>query len=208
HSQLNDAVRQVADARGYEIRARGIELDLDLAPDISYVAATVPELLFLTLQMVLWAEQALLAVPPREDGDLGTGVRIPPRMTLRTGLHEWEHSAQLTVTHDGPPLGADLLAALGRPGETLYLEGTHVDDAMDPTGAGDCFAGGFIGYLASRGVDAGAESVDFCELRRAVIYGSVMGSFCCEKFGVDRFRTLTRDEIEARYREFKEFTDF
>ena len=46
------------------------------------------------------------------------------------------------------------------------------------------------------------------ELRRAVIYGSVMGSFCCEKFGVDRFRNLTRAEIDGRYREFKAFTDF
>ena len=46
--------------------------------------------------------------------------------------------------------------------------------------------------------------LDFAELRRAVIYGSVMGSFCCEKFGVDRFRTLAREEIEARYREFQD----
>ena len=46
------------------------------------------------------------------------------------------------------------------------------------------------------------------ELRRAVIYGSVMGSFCCEEFGVDRFRTLTREEIEARYREFQGSTAF
>jgi hypothetical protein len=45
-------------------------------------------------------------------------------------------------------------------------------------------------------------------LRRAVIYGSVMGSFCCEQFGVDRFRTLTHEEIEARYREFKSCTAF
>ena len=50
--------------------------------------------------------------------------------------------------------------------------------------------------------------LDFAELRRAVIYGSVMGSFCCEKFGVDRFRTLTRDEIEARYQEFQTCTAF
>ena len=49
---------------------------------------------------------------------------------------------------------------------------------------------------------------DFAELRRAVIYGSVMGSFCCEKFGVDRFRTLTREEIDARYREFQSCTGF
>jgi len=45
-------------------------------------------------------------------------------------------------------------------------------------------------------------------VRRAVIYGSVMGSFCCEKFGVDRFRTLTREEIDARYREFEACTGF
>ena len=46
------------------------------------------------------------------------------------------------------------------------------------------------------------------ELHRAVIHGSVMGSFCCEKFGVDRFRTLTRAEIDARFEEFKAFTEF
>ena len=45
-------------------------------------------------------------------------------------------------------------------------------------------------------------------LRRAVIYGSVMGSFCCEKFGPDRFRTLDHSEIDDRYREFKAFTNF
>ena len=58
------------------------------------------------------------------------------------------------------------------------------------------------------GVDLKAKDVDANELRRAVIYGSVMGSFCCERFGVDRFRTLTRQEIDARFEEFKEFTSF
>jgi sugar/nucleoside kinase (ribokinase family) len=86
--------------------------------------------------------------------------------------------------------------------------GYLLENVFDPTGAGDCFAGGFIGYLAGRGVEATAGQVDFAELRRAVIYGSVMGSFCCERFGVDRFRTLTRDEIEARYREFHSATAF
>jgi hypothetical protein len=51
-------------------------------------------------------------------------------------------------------------------------------------------------------------TVDMQDWRRAVIYGSVMGSFCCEQFGVDRFRTLTLEEVEARYREFKACTDF
>ena len=63
------------------------------------------------------------------------------------------------------------------------------------------------GYLTSIGAGLG-DGVDRRELSRAVIYGSVMGSFCCERFGVDRFRTLTRAEIDARFQEFKQFTDF
>jgi sugar/nucleoside kinase (ribokinase family) len=86
--------------------------------------------------------------------------------------------------------------------------GYLLESVFDPTGAGDSFAGGFIGYLAGRGLDLKENHLDFAELRRAVIYGSVMGSFCCEQFGVDRFRTLTREEIDARYREFKDCTDF
>jgi hypothetical protein len=67
-----------------------------------------------------------------------------------------------------------------------------------------------MGYLAGRGFSPGnnGRGMDANELRKAVIYGSVMGSFCCEKFGVDRFRDLTQDEIEARYQEFKSCTDF
>jgi hypothetical protein len=64
-----------------------------------------------------------------------------------------------------------------------------------------------MGYLAQVGIDPRSK-MDHKDLRRAVIYGSVMGSFCCEKFGPDRFRDLTRPEIDARYREFKTFTDF
>src|SRR5579883_2527882 len=88
--------------------------------------------------------------------------------------------------------------------------GYLLEDVFDPTGAGDCFAGGFMGYLAGQGFAPGKNGAapDAAELRKAVIYGSVMGSFCCEKFGVDRFRTLTREEIEARYQEFKSCTDF
>jgi nitrogen-specific signal transduction histidine kinase len=125
-SQLNDGVRQVVDARGYEIRARGIELTLDPAPNLSYVAATVPELLFLTLQLVLWAEQVLLAAPPREDDELAGGARIAPRLTLRTALNETDCQAQLTVSHDGTPLDADLLAALAAHGEAMVDPGTRL----------------------------------------------------------------------------------
>jgi len=88
--------------------------------------------------------------------------------------------------------------------------GYLLDDVFDPTGAGDCFAGGFMGYLASEGVNLrkATADVDPALLRRAVIYGSVMGSFCCERFGVERFRTLTREDIDARFEEFKAFTSF
>jgi sugar/nucleoside kinase (ribokinase family) len=99
-------------------------------------------------------------------------------------------------------------AILFHPGGHFIAPGYLLEDVFDPTGAGDCFAGGFIGYLAGRGVTPSGGAIGADELRRAVIYGSVMGSFCCEKFGVDRFRSLKREEIEARYREFQDCTAF
>jgi sugar/nucleoside kinase (ribokinase family) len=99
-------------------------------------------------------------------------------------------------------------AILFQGGDHFMVPGFLLEDVFDPTGAGDCFAGGFMGYLAERGIDPKRGAIDHQELRRAVIYGSVLGSFCCEKFGPDRFRSLTRTEIDARYREFKAFTDF
>jgi sugar/nucleoside kinase (ribokinase family) len=108
-----------------------------------------------------------------------------------------------------------LVIKRGEYGAVLFQRECHfmapgylLENVFDPTGAGDCFAGGFIGYLAGRGIQRVNGELDFAELRRAVIYGSVMGSFCCEKFGVDRFRTLTREEIQARYDEFKSCTAF
>lgn len=86
--------------------------------------------------------------------------------------------------------------------------GYLLDQVKDPTGAGDCFAGGFFGYLAENIEALGNGPVATETLRQAVIYGSVMGSFCCEEFGPGRFRTLTRQEIDARYQEFVEFTRF
>jgi sugar/nucleoside kinase (ribokinase family) len=90
----------------------------------------------------------------------------------------------------------------------FMVPGYLLETVFDPTGAGDCFAGGFVGYLAERGFDLDSGHIDHKELSRAVIYGSVMGSFCCEKFGVDRFRTLTRQEIDARFHEFRDCTEF
>jgi sugar/nucleoside kinase (ribokinase family) len=93
-------------------------------------------------------------------------------------------------------------AMLFRGDQYFVVPGYLLDQVFDPTGAGDCFAGGFLGYLAECG------QTDAASLARAVIYGSVMGSFCCEQFGVERFRTLARPEIDARFREFKAFTEF
>ena len=73
---------------------------------------------------------------------------------------------------------------------------------QDPTGAGDTFAGGFMGYLSS------TEDFSDIGLRRAIIFGSVMASFTVEGFSLDRLRRLERQEIEARFRDFKRLTHF
>jgi sugar/nucleoside kinase (ribokinase family) len=99
-------------------------------------------------------------------------------------------------------------AMLFRRDQYFIVPGYLLEEVFDPTGAGDSFAGGFVGYLAERGCDLKAGHVDRQDLARAVIYGSVMGSFCCEQFGVGRFQNLTRDDIERRFREFRDFTEF
>ena len=77
-----------------------------------------------------------------------------------------------------------------------------VEEPHDPTGAGDSFAGGFMGYLAGAGQKTDAA------LRRAMVYGSVLGSFAVEKFGLERLRALKRSEIHARARHFAKLTQF
>lgn len=99
-------------------------------------------------------------------------------------------------------------AMLFRRDSYFIVPGYLLDDIFDPTGAGDCFAGGFVGYLAQCGFDLKDDHIDPRILHRAVIYGSVMGSYCCERFGVERFRTLTRAEVDGRFEEFRRFTEF
>ena len=77
-----------------------------------------------------------------------------------------------------------------------------LEEPHDPTGAGDSFAGGFMGYLAGCGDKSDAS------LRRAMVYGSVLGSFAVEQFGLDRLRHLKRTEIHARARHFLKLTQF
>ena len=130
---------------------------------------------------------------------------------MLAGVHNLRRAAS-AILDMGPNT---LVIKRGEYGALLFRRDSHfmvpgylLEEVFDPTGAGDCFAGGFIGYLAERGCDLRSGKVDRRELGRAVIYGSVMGSFCCEKFGVDRFRTLTHDDIETRFREFRDFTEF
>ena len=98
-------------------------------------------------------------------------------------------------------------AVLFRPEGYFIAPGFLLETVFDPTGAGDSFAGGFMGYLAGEGI-TDIDEATHAQLRKAMIYGSIMGSFCCEQFGVGRLRTLTRDEINRRYKEFQAFTKF
>ena len=77
-----------------------------------------------------------------------------------------------------------------------------LESVFDPTGAGDSFAGGFIGYLAATG------DLSEANMRRAVIYGSVMGSFAVEKFSIERLMTVTRAEIDQRVKDMRRLVTF
>jgi sugar/nucleoside kinase (ribokinase family) len=102
-----------------------------------------------------------------------------------------------------------LVIKRGEYGAALFTKDSYfatpaypLESVFDPTGAGDTFAGGFVGYLASH------ETLDDATMRRAMIFGSVMASFNVEEFGTERVRRLTHEEINARFREFKRMTHF
>jgi sugar/nucleoside kinase (ribokinase family) len=109
-----------------------------------------------------------------------------------------------TVRKMGPQL---LIVKKGEHGALLF-EGSKLfsapayplEDVRDPTGAGDTFAGGFFGYIAKQ------DRTDEATLRKAVLYGSALASFCVEDFGPKRLETLTMKEIEARVGEFHDLT--
>jgi sugar/nucleoside kinase (ribokinase family) len=114
--------------------------------------------------------------------------------------------AATVIQKMGPKM---LVATRGSHGSMLFNESDifavaayPLEDEVDPTGAGDSFAGGFFGHLAKAG------SLDQAALRRAVIFGSVMGSYCVEDFGTRRLERLTFDEILDRYRKIKLLTHF
>jgi sugar/nucleoside kinase (ribokinase family) len=102
-----------------------------------------------------------------------------------------------------------LVVKRGEYGAAMFTESSYfaipaypLESVFDPTGAGDTFAGGFMGYLA------GHESVDDAAMRRAIIFGSVMASFNVEEFGTERVRRLTHEEINRRFSDFKRMTHF
>jgi sugar/nucleoside kinase (ribokinase family) len=102
-----------------------------------------------------------------------------------------------------------LVVKRGEYGSAMFTENSYfatpaypLEEVFDPTGAGDTFAGGFMGYLAA------TNATDEAEVRRAIIYGSVMASFNVEEFGCERLRRLTYDEINARFRELRAFSNF
>jgi len=102
-----------------------------------------------------------------------------------------------------------LIVKRGEYGAALFTNDSYfaipaypLESVFDPTGAGDTFAGGFMGYLSSQ------EKLDEAAMRRAMIFGSVMASFNVEEFGTARVRRLTQDEINERFRTFKQMTHF
>jgi len=84
----------------------------------------------------------------------------------------------------------------------FFAPALPLEDVFDPTGAGDSFAGGFIGYLAQ------TNDISFDNMKRAIIYGSAMASFCVEKFGTERLISLTHEDIEDRLHEFVNLVQF
>ena len=97
----------------------------------------------------------------------------------------------------------------GEHGSLLFTKNNHfsapgypLEEIRDPTGCGDCFGGAFIGYLAKTG------DLSEANMRKAIVYGSVVASFNAEDFSLNRLKTLTMKEIEKRYNEFREMREF
>jgi sugar/nucleoside kinase (ribokinase family) len=86
--------------------------------------------------------------------------------------------------------------------EVFFAPALPLEEVFDPTGAGDTFAGGFIGYLAK------TDDISFENMKNAIIYGSAMASFCVEKFGTERILDLKADELKARIAQFQQLVKF
>ncbi len=149
------------------------------------------------------------------DGRLDDLKRVLARVDLLV-IND-EEARQLAGKHNLPQAARAILALgpktvivkRGDSGALLFHDGRvfaapayPLDEVVDPTGAGDTFAGGFMGWLAKAG------DLSPATIRRAMIYGSVMASFSVEAFSLDRLRALREEEIHARYRAFCDLTHF
>ena len=114
-------------------------------------------------------------------------LEMGPRMLV---VKHGEYGATAFYGHTRNAIGAKTFRAPALP----------LEEVVDPTGAGDSFAGGFFGYLASQ------KELTPGVFRRAMFYGGVMGSFAVERFGTERTQNLTREEIDARFEQFRELT--
>jgi sugar/nucleoside kinase (ribokinase family) len=93
-------------------------------------------------------------------------------------------------------------ALLFQGSDMFYCPALPLEEVFDPTGAGDTFVGGFIGYLAK------TDDISFENMRKAIVYGSAMASFCVEKFGTERLLEITDQDLEGRVNEFRELARF
>ena len=84
----------------------------------------------------------------------------------------------------------------------FFAPALPLEEVFDPTGAGDTFAGGFMGHIAR------TKDISFENMKTAIIVGSAMASFCVEKFGTERLREITKDDIDKRLRQFQELVNF
>jgi len=86
--------------------------------------------------------------------------------------------------------------------KVFFAPALPLEEVFDPTGAGDTFAGGFIGHLAK------TKDISFENMKTAIIVGSAMASFCVEKFGTERLREITKTDIDIRLQEFVQLVNF
>jgi len=151
-----------------------------------------------------WIETArpeLEAILPRLDplvlNDEETRLLARERNTVRAARRILERGVKRMLVKRG-----EYGAILFSPESVFAVPAYPLEEVFDPTGAGDSFAGGLVGYLAATG--------DLSEvgLRRGIVYGSVIASFIVEDFGGRRLRSLTRDDVERRYKRFVALTEF
>ena len=130
-----------------------------------------------------------LGAAVRADGSFSIAAVPPGTYKLQARLVGYEQAEQSLVRVSS--------------GDTVFAAPAYpLEEVFDPTGAGDTFAGGFMGYLANTG-DLSEEGI-----RQALVFGSVMASFNVEDFSLERMKRLEYREIEARYRSFKTLTSF